>query len=505
MMFCRRLLPNIKYFATLRTYSSYNICIIGSGPAGFYTAQRLLKESQRKQIPMNIDMIEKLPTPYGLVRYGVAPDHPEVKQCTEKFENLLTTSNGQVEWFGGISVGEDISFEDICEHYHVVVIAIGAQKERYLNIPGERTMSGIYSGNRWVGWINGHPDHNGKLSQSDQIKLYPGTSVVIGQGNVALDVTRILLLADRNQLAKTDISSEAFRSLSAHNFHHVNIVGRRGPSDISFTAKELREIKNLCQERCIPIYTNHYDVIQNMDLSKCDRPRRRILQILQEMQMEQRSPSIPFNGPALMFSFFLTPSAFIPHLSIDNNQDESRVGAVQFTDTNSPLKYSTSIVTIPCSMAIKCIGYRVALPENISKYFENDFDLSKMNHIPNQAGRVIYKHKPSNGSIYVVGWCKTGPVGVLAAAMADAIETSDTILNDLPPLDHPSSLFGRKWLIDRLGKLSFLTFKDWLKVDRIEKQLGEEYDKSREKITNSQVILDYIASSHKGMTDQDKS
>jgi adrenodoxin-NADP+ reductase len=498
----------------------YHVCIVGSGPAGFYTAQKILKEAQRKQLPMSIDMIERLPTPYGLVRYGVAPDHPEVKQCIERFEHLLRSpmsSNHSLKWFGGITVGKDVLFKDLCQNYDSVVLAIGAQKERMLQIPGESTLSGVYNGQEWIGWVNGYPQPHHSSSQTfipdetlETIKHCPDAATVVGNGNVALDVARLLLLTDRDILAHTDISTSAYRVLKDKKIQHVYIVGRRGPLDVSFTAKELREIMTLCQQQKVNIYTNCLESIKTLiPNTHPDRSKHRVLQILQDMNMKEIPTSFDsISSPSLSFLFFMTPYAFLP-----SGTTLTHLGAMQFQATpylqslSSPMSNFDNkheclekgsydlpqLVTIPCSTVFKCIGSNVSLPGDISSYFG-------IQHLSDQRlahnfGRVIQKSIYSNrdvdeSNIYVVGWCKTGPKGTLAATVADASETGDTLIRDLAQISQTSRP-GRSWLLSKLNGLPFLTFEDWTRIDALEKQMGAKYSKSREKITDSGFIFQY--------------
>lgn len=450
---------------------SYRVCIVGSGPAGFYTAQSILKESQRRQLPISIDMLERLPTPYGLVRYGVAPDHPEVKQCTEKFEELFKSS-ALIQWFGGVTIGKDILFEDLCRNYHAVVLAIGAQKERILGIPGESTLSGIYHGRQWLEWVNGYP---AQKSPNEPFPLYPDTATVIGNGNVALDVARLLLLTDRTTLSHSDIYSQALDSILAARLQHVHIIGRRGPMDISFTAKELREVMTICHEKKIPIYTNHLEDINSMRPAEHpDRSKRRVLQILKDMGMVQLPGTLA--SPSLSFLFHLVPKAFVPH-----KENTTRLGAARFS-------HGSDSVTLPCSTAFTCVGSNVILPDNIASYFG-------AHALSHQAGRVTTAPASTNGSarVYVVGWCKTGPKGTLSSTVIDAAETSDTIIQDLA-IDS-DEVQGREWLLEKLKGLEYITFKDWIEIDRLERRLGEKHAKSREKIIDAEFLFHHTRQS----------
>ncbi|XP_048467090.1 NADPH:adrenodoxin oxidoreductase, mitochondrial [Rhincodon typus] len=208
------------------------VCVIGSGPAGFYTAQHLLKYHESSVV----DIYEKLPVPFGLVRFGVAPDHPEVKNVINTFSQ--TAHHNRCSFYGNVTVGKDISIEELKQAYHALILTYGAETNRMLNVPGENLL-GVYSARTFVGWYNGLPE-NKNLNP----ELSSETVVVLGHGNVALDVARILL-SPVDLLKKTDIAGHALEAIAASNVKRVLIVGRRGPLQVAFTIKELREMINL--------------------------------------------------------------------------------------------------------------------------------------------------------------------------------------------------------------------------------------------------------------------
>lgn len=226
----RKYLKGRNYSSSCISAKRLHVCIVGSGPAGFYTAEKMLKRHEQA----NVDIIERLPTPFGLVRSGVAPDHPETKVVVNQFSRV--GANERCSFFGNVSLAKDISLTDLRKLYHVVVLAYGAESDRELGIPGEN-LTGIHSAREFVWWYNGHPDCTSfpvDLQSTD-------TAVVLGQGNVALDVARILL-RPLNELATTDIAEHALSALQKSCIRKVYLVGRRGPVQAACTAKELREI-----------------------------------------------------------------------------------------------------------------------------------------------------------------------------------------------------------------------------------------------------------------------
>jgi len=262
-LFFKRSCRNIRFVST--NSSQPRICIIGSGPAGFYTAQFILKRHNGALV----DIFEKLPVPFGLVRYGVAPDHPEVKNATNTFEE--TARNPRCRFFGNVNVGQDIKAEELRKFYDGVVFAYGADDDKTLGIPGEKS-KGVQPARTFVGWYNGLPAHVDLAPNLDCEK-----AVIIGQGNVALDVAR-MLLAPSELLQKTDISSHALKSLGDSKIKHIHIIGRRGPLDISFTIKELRELIRLNGVKSY-FHRNDFTHIQSL-IPELPRQKRRLIDLM---------------------------------------------------------------------------------------------------------------------------------------------------------------------------------------------------------------------------------
>ncbi|XP_076654151.1 NADPH:adrenodoxin oxidoreductase, mitochondrial isoform X2 [Halictus rubicundus] len=253
----------VRLFSTERAIPK--VCIVGAGPAGFYAAQQLLKTSG----DVHVDVLEKLPVPFGLVRFGVAPDHPEVKNVIHTFEK--TASNPRFQFIGNVNVGKDVSIQQLQEIYHAVLLTYGAEEDKQFNIPGEN-LENVISGRRFVGWYNGVPaDSNLKLN------LDVEEAVVLGQGNVAIDIARILL-TPVDKLRTTDITSFALEQLSKSKVRKVSLVGRRGPLQAAFTIAELREIIKLdgCKTYWRPAdFVGVKDIVESLA-----RPRRRLTELM---------------------------------------------------------------------------------------------------------------------------------------------------------------------------------------------------------------------------------
>ncbi|KAK4230066.1 mitochondrial putative NADPH:adrenodoxin oxidoreductase [Podospora fimiseda] len=476
----------------------FRMAVIGSGPAGFYTAYRAMTRIQGAKV----DMYEALPVPFGLVRFGVAPDHPEVKNCQEKFEEVASSPN--FTFIGNVSVGTPSNHPDdgatvplnsILRHYNAVVFAYGAAKDRTLNIPGESTLKGIYSAREFVGWYNGLPEHshlNPDLTQGD-------TAVVIGQGNVALDVAR-MLLSPPSTLAKSDIAEHAISTLSTSRIKHVHIVGRRGPMQAAFTIKEIRELIKLPSVKFQPFDTS----LIPQDTSSLPRAQRRLMEIL----LKGSPPSSSSFSKSWSLDFLLSPKSFLSSPSSPNQLSSTTFE----TTTLSPTPFTHNAFalptgehkTLPSSIAFRSIGYKsLPLPE-----FEelgipfND----RWGTISNdRSGRVQHEDRAPDAmmtlasfpGLYCAGWVKRGPTGVIASTMEDAFNTADAIAEDWDK--------GRAEFLNGTGKgweavksesgvevEKVVSWEDWKRIDNVEREKGKEKGKVREKFVRTGDMLSVL-------------
>ncbi|XAR53355.1 Adrenodoxin-NADP(+) reductase [Bertholletia excelsa] len=471
----------------MRSFSSLSlnplrVCVVGSGPAGFYTAEKMLKMHQGAEV----DIIDRLPTPYGLVRSGVAPDHPETKIVTNQFSRVA--QNERCSFFGNIALGSSVSLSKLREMYHVIVLAYGAESDRVLGIPGE-DLTGIHSAREFVWWYNGHPDCRylaPDLNCSD-------TAVILGQGNVALDVARILL-RPTGELASTDIASHALTALEETSIRKVYLVGRRGPVQAACTAKELREvlgIKDLC------IHIQEADLVKtpaDEEELKNNRIQRRVYELLSKAAMSGSSHHSS-GQRELHFVFFRKPDRF---LKSDNGSDH--VTGVRFEKT--VLKESggsgkqVAVGTgqfqdLDCRLVLKSIGYKSVPVDGLP------FDAHK-GIVPNVGGRVLTNSSGDNiqmEGVYVCGWLKRGPTGIIATNLYCAEETVASISEDLekgilacgPGL--PKA--GREGLLNLLEarNAKVIPFSAWKKIDNEEKRLGSLKNKPRDKLTTWEGLL----------------
>ncbi|KAI9706978.1 MAG: NADPH-adrenodoxin reductase [Bogoriella megaspora] len=480
--------------ATGSTKRPFRLAIIGSGPAGFYSAYRLMQ----KVDDAIVDMYEKLPAPFGLVRYGVAPDHPEVKNCQEKFEQVA--SSARFNYIGNIAVGTDLPLTVLRSHYDAILFAYGASEDRRLNIPGE-DLKGVYSARAFVAWYNGLPEY----SDLNPILDRGEDAIVIGQGNVALDVARILL-SNVDDLRHTDITDHALEALSKSKIRRVQVVGRRGPMQAAFTLKEVRELMNLPNVSFKPIDSG----LLPSDVSKLTRTPKRRVQLL-----SKGSPNdLATADRSWALRFLLSPVSIQSSSSDIEVVDSVSFRKTEFQDSNhdvadARVRQTDEIVSLPGSTVFKSVGYKSEPLQGLEE-IGVPFD-EKLGIIPNDIhGRVI---SPNIGpgshtaghipGLYCVGWVKRGPTGVIASTMDDAFTTADVIAKDwedkVPFLaseeDGGKSMGwdGLKQII-RKSSLRAINWRDWQRIDQLEKQKGKVVGKEREKFTSVSAMLNALDS-----------
>ncbi|KAI0243581.1 NADPH-adrenodoxin reductase [Massospora cicadina] len=426
------------------------VAIVGSGPGGFYTTDRLFKKFEVGEV--KVDMFERFPIPHGLVRYGVAPDHPEVK------------------------VGAKLPLELLRGRYDALVLAYGSMRDKKLSVLGEN-IAGVVSARSFVNWYNGSPDCLGweapDLTRSD-------TAVIFGQGNVALDLARILL-TPIDTLAKTDITSSSLEALSKSTIHHVHIIGRRGPLQVSFTAKELREMFLL------PDTKLHIDTAllsSQLELNKeavaKSRSLMRLMSLLDKGVRENNAKFQVGAPKSCHFTFLRSPLEFrgdpaLQKVILGVNVLEG----MPPTATLTPAKE-----TIDCGLALRAIGYQALPMPNLP------FDY-RSGKIPNEFGRVS-SSSPESAGIYVSGWLKTGPVGVIATTVIHSHETADTIRADFIAGKLSSGRPGLTLANLREAGLMPTSYADWKRLEKHEFDAGLRFNKPREKVVEVEEMLRII-------------
>ncbi|XP_072961766.1 NADPH:adrenodoxin oxidoreductase, mitochondrial [Typha angustifolia] len=470
-----------RAFSTLNG-NPLHVCVVGSGPAGFYTAEKMLKAHEGAEV----DIIDRLPTPFGLVRSGVAPDHPETKIVVNQFSRVA--AHDRCAFFGNVSFGTNVSLSDLRKTYDVVVLAYGAESDRSLSVPGEE-LKGIHSAREFVWWYNGHPDY---CEMAPDLKS-TDTAVVLGQGNVALDVARILL-RPTTELETTDIADYALQSLRESNIRKVYLVGRRGPVQAACTAKELREILGT---RNLRVHIQEADLATSPadeEELKNNRIQRRVYELFSKAAntIQEYDDNDQRN---LHCVFFRKPDKFLPselgysvsgvrlektHLKENGvSRKQVAVGTGDFED-------------LKCGLVLKSIGYKSVPVDGLP------FDKRK-GIVPNERGRVLSSDETENATreqgLYVAGWLKRGPTGIIATNLYCAEETVSTILEDvrngLLTSVSGSHKAGRQGLLQILQdkNVQFVPFSGWERIDAKERMLGELKNKPREKITTWNELL----------------
>ncbi|CAN8002892.1 unnamed protein product [Ixodes hexagonus] len=446
-----------------RRVSSLKVSIVGAGPAGFYTAQQVLKHPNA-----TVDIYEGLPVPFGLVRFGVAPDHPEVKNVVHTFTNIA--KNPRCHFYGNVRLGLDISLADLRKAYHAVVLTYGADQEKNLGIPGE-DLPNVLSARKFVGWYNGHPADTGVNPD-----LTGDTAVVIGHGNVALDVARILL-SSPEKLQTTDITEPALVALRQSKVRRVILVGRRGPLQVAFTIKELREMTKLPGVGTV-LRSEDFVTVRDK-LSDLPRPRKRLLELLLQTAEKQRAN----HDRSWELRFLRSPAKFV------SDSQGGRVSSVEFSvnrleGSGSRLKAvpTGETETLECQMVLKSIGYGSEMVDP-----DIPFDAAR-GIIPNSEGRV-----DSLPGVYCSGWVKTGPVGVLVATMNSSFETGQSLVKDAESgiLSTSDSRDGSTTILRLLesNDVAPVTFNQWLKIDEWERTEGSRRGKPSEKLLSIEQML----------------
>ena len=458
-------------FAT-NSHISPKACVVGSGPAAFSVCQTLLKNNTDVQV----DMFEKLPVPFGLVRYGVAPDHQDVKNSINNYTK--TASNSRFNFLGNVNIGKDIEVEDLCKNYHAVILCHGAQGERKLGITGE-SYSNVFTSNQFVGWYNGCPEQ-----QNLKINLKGKNAVIIGIGNVALDCAR-MLLKPTSDLQSSDISADAVKILKDSTISNVHVVGRRGPLQMACTRKELSEICNLNNVETLVdmscFSSNILSAVKKRNLSK--RKIQRLIKYLVSVSKDFTQKSTSTNvGKHFNINLLLRP---VEVLSDDGFKATSvkfqKITMVETDDPYNPyFEVSDDFIDIKCDLVVSCIGY------NSNKISSPLLTYSKDNLVHTK-GVINAEH-----GLYAAGWCTSGPVGVLADTSSSGHDIAYQVLSDLPRLiDLKGNCFDEKLVPSKLESksISHISWSGWEKIDQFEVKNGKINGKVREKILDVNKMI----------------
>ncbi len=448
------------------------VAIIGAGPAGFYTVEALLKQ---KDLVCQIDIFNRFPTPYGLVREGVAPDHQSIKAVTRIYDKLA--SHPSVRFFGNVTFGIDITHADLRAYYDQIVYAVGAQSDRRMGIPGE-DLAGSMPATAFVGWYNGRPDY-----RDLEVNLDVERVVVVGNGNVAMDVTRILV-TDPDDLAKTDIADHALAALRQSKVREVVMLGRRGPAQAAFTNPELKEFGEL---RGVDVIVDPADleldphsaqtVIENKTAAKN-------VELLREYAARGATGA----PRRIVMRFLVSPIAIhgadgrVSAVTIERNR------LVQAADGSLRAQGTGVTEELSCGMVLRSVGYRGEPLPGVP------FD-ERSGTIPNENGRVLTSlgGEPIPGE-YVVGWIKRGPSGVIGTNKPDAVATVASMIADLSTLPGAPNRGDITDLLRERG-VEFVSFADWQRLDAYETAQGAAQGRPRVKVTRVDEMLAIIRNS----------
>ena len=442
------------------------VAIFGSGPAAFYAAEHLFKQ---KQFVIEVDMFDRLPVPFGLVRYGVAPDHLKIKQVTKVFDGIA--ANPRFRFFGNVEFGKDVTLAELKEYYHQVLFATGAQSDRHMGIPGE-DLIGSYPATEFVAWYNGHPDYRDR-----QWNLNVASAAVVGIGNVAIDVARLLCLT-RAELLASDAADYAVEALSRSQIKTVYLLGRRGPAQAAFSNPEIKEVGELAEADI----ATRADETQLDDLSAAsiadDRAGKAKVEILQSYARE-RALTKPRR---LNLRFLVSPV----ELFGDADGRVAKMKLVRNTlvasETGSlSAKATDQFEEIEAGLVFRSVGYRgVPLPE---VPFHDRWGV-----ILNERGRVIApESKQPMVGLYTSGWIKRGPSGVVGTNKPDSVETVTCMLEDfstgsiLQP-SNAAAASAEKFIGER--KPDYFSYADWKRLDELEQERGKACGRPRVKFTN---------------------
>jgi ferredoxin/flavodoxin---NADP+ reductase len=443
--------------------AALRVAVVGSGPAGFYAAGALLDAD----VPVEVDMLERLPTPWGLVRLGVAPDHPKLKTVSRAFERIADKPG--FRFVGNVEIGRDLHHRDLCALYDAVVYAVGAQTDRRLGIPGEDLL-GSWSAFEFVAWYNGHPDY-----QDLAFDLDVERAVVIGNGNVALDVARMLALTPE-ELAPTDTTDVATEAISRARVSDIVVLGRRGPAEAAFTPVEVGELGDLAGA---DVVVDPHE-LQGVAPEDPDARVRRNLEFLHEFA--SRAPT--GKPKTLRLRFLASPVAIhgedrVEAIEIVRNRLEERDGRFVAVATDEH-------ETIPCGLVFRSVGYRgVALPDV-------PFDEAR-GTIRNDCGRVLDDAGEHVAGTYCAGWIKRGPTGIIGTNKKDAAETVELLLEDVRTggLVHDGGKTAEA--VDALRDdraVRRVVYTGWQAIDAFERSRGEPLGRPRVKLVTWNELLD---------------
>jgi ferredoxin--NADP+ reductase len=450
------------------------VAIVGAGPSGFYAAEHILKDGDAHA---QVDLFDRLPTPYGLVRGGVAPDHPKIKSVTRVYEK--TAAREGFRFFGNVKIGHDIGVEELERLYHAIVFTVGCETDRRLGIPGEE-LPGSYAATAFVGWYNAHPDY-----ADHDFDLSSERAVVIGNGNVAMDVARMLALTD-HELRQTDTADHAIELLDRSKIKEIVVLGRRGPVQAAFTNPEIKEL-GVMEDADVVVDPSDVELdpasAAFLESDEVDKTTRVNVETLKEFA--QRAPE--GKDKRIVLRFLASPV----EIKGDGKVESIVVGRNELVEEGGSLraKDSGEREELECGLVLRSVGYTGIAIEGVP------FD-EKRGLILNEGGRILDSHDsgPKVGH-YTAGWIKRGPSGVIGTNKKDALETVQHLLADVESQTLLSPEKPDPGAVDELLRernIRFVSFEDWQAIDQAEVGRGEPHGRPRVKFVRVEEMLETL-------------
>lgn len=440
------------------------LAIVGAGPAGIYAADLIIK-SELRDFDVSIDLFDLLPAPYGLVRYGVAPDHPRIKGIIRALYEVL--DRGDIRFFGNVEYGKDITLEDLKTHYNAVIFSTGAVKDANLNIPGI-DLEGSFGAAAFVNWYDAHPDFERTWDLSAK------QIAVLGNGNVALDVARVLA-KPADEMLSTDIPDNVYQGLLASQATDVHVFGRRGPAQVKFSPLELREAVHLEDVDTI-VYDEDFQYDEgSQEAIDTNNQTRVMVKTLEDL----RGNEITGAKRRLHLHFFSSPAEILEQ---DGKVAGIRIERTKLDGTGN-VKPTGEFREFPIQAVYRAVGYFG------SELSEIPFD-ERAGVIPNDKGRVLDSDGEHIPGVYATGWIKRGPIGLIGHTKSDALETIAQIIEDKPTWWQPASPSEDSitQLLTSRG-VDFVGWPEWLRIDAEEKRLGESQERERIKLVEREDFL----------------
>jgi ferredoxin/flavodoxin---NADP+ reductase len=450
------------------------VAIVGSGPSGFYAAGHLLKSKSHPDVSVQVDVYDRLPTPWGLVRGGVAPDHPNIKAVSRVYEK--TAAHPEFRFFGNLEYGTQLTHDDLHARYHAIIYAVGAQTDRRMGIPGE-DLPGSWAATEFVAWYNGHPDY-----RDLEFDLSCERAVVVGNGNVAADVARMLALT-REELAQTDVADHALDVLAESGIREIVVLGRRGPAQAAFTNPELLELGEMTDA---DVFVEPRDIEVDplsrawLESGAASSTQRKNVEIL--TGYAGRAPE--GKRRRIVLRFLVSPLELLGTERVEG----IRICRNELRDEGTGLRACSTdtIEELGCGIVFRSIGYRGTPVQGLP------FDEAS-GTIPHEAGRILDEQGAQLRGDYVVGWIKRGPTGIIGTNKRDAQETVDELFEDLDAghLNEPADP-SRDSLEELLAERApdHVTYSGWEAIDAAEKAAGEPHGRPRVKLTRTEELLD---------------